>query len=172
MIEVWKDIKEYEGLYQVSNFGRVKSLSRKNDIIMRPSCGEYKRVNLRKNGKYKSFYVHRLVAQNFIPNLKNKPQVNHKDENKYNNCVNNLEWCTHIENMNYGTKRERESKVKTRYHVLQYDLKNRLIKKWNNLREIMLNTKYDRNYISKCCTNKIKTAYGYKWKYISVDSQQ
>ena len=110
--EIWKDIKGYEGLYQVSNMGRIKSLKRKvknkngyriaNEKIIKPvltdTC-KYYAVGLHKNKKRKTLLVHRLVAINFIPNPNNYTEVNHKDENKQNNNVNNLEWCNHKYNM-------------------------------------------------------------------------
>lgn len=108
--EVWKDILGYEGLYQISNLGRVKSLPRKNNkrIINKEIIkvftklpNGYLKAGLSKNGKTKYYFVHRLVAEVFIPNLENKPCVNHKDCNKKNNCVNNLEWVTHKENNTY-----------------------------------------------------------------------
>lgn len=129
MEEIWKDIAGYEGLYQVSNLGRVKSLDRtvqyfrngkletkifKSKIMKQnyTSAG-YLMIYLRKDGKDKYNAVHRLVAQAFIPNPNNLPCVNHKDEVKDNNSVNNLEWCTHIYNCNYGTAIERMRKKVT-----------------------------------------------------------
>lgn len=116
--EIWKDIKGYEGLYQVSNLGRIKSLQRYrisksgtnqnvNEKILKQSCGKtnkYLNVTLAKNKKNKTFQIHRLAALNFIPNPNNYPQVNHKDGNKQNNCVDNLEWCTCKENINHAWK--------------------------------------------------------------------
>ena len=98
--EIWKDIKGYEGLYQISNYGRVKSFggkirSHKNDMILKLKIrNTYNVTNLTKNDKKKSFQIHRLVAEAFIPNPNNYPIVNHKDENPLNNYVDNLEWCT------------------------------------------------------------------------------
>lgn len=107
MKEIWKDIKGYEGLYQVSNTGKVKILS-KNIIKKTTKVPKgYLRVGLTKNGKTKYFYPHRLVAQAFIPNLQNKPCVNHKDRNVKNNNVDNLEWCTYKENNNYENCQKR-----------------------------------------------------------------
>ena len=169
MEEIWKDIKGYEGLYQISNFGNVKSL--RNNNILKPSNGEYKQVTLCYKGERKTIAIHRLVASAFIENPFNKEQINHKDENKHNNNVNNLEWCTHKENMNYGTKQDKESKIKTKYNVLQYDLEGNLIKRWGNLREIIMNTNYKKSNIMYCCRNKYRTAYGYKWEYSLVDSK-
>lgn len=115
MDEVWKDIEGYEGLYQVSNTGEVKSLNYQGsgEIKLLKQYTDkrgYKRIELSKNGKGKTYLVHRLVALVFIPNPDDSPMVNHKDENPSNNNVNNLEWCTHEYNMNYGTRNERISK--------------------------------------------------------------
>lgn len=114
-MEEWRDIPGYEGYYQVSNIGRIKSLDRwikRSDgkmhfersriMALSKSSNGYLQVNLRKNGTFKRFNVHRLVALAFIPNPYNLPQVNHKDENKQNNCVENLEWCTVKYNMEYS----------------------------------------------------------------------
>lgn len=104
-VETWKDIEGYEGLYQVSNFGRIKSLggkrrSHKEDIILKLGIrNTYNVINLRKNNQKKSFQVHRLVAKAFIPNPNDFPIVNHKDENPLNNKVDNLEWCTQQHNV-------------------------------------------------------------------------
>ena len=109
MEEIWKDVKNYEGLYQISNLGRLKSVERiyKNrkckELIKKTSVANgYERIGLSKNGEIKYFSIHRLVAEAFIDNPKNLPCINHKDTNKRNNKVDNLEWCTHKENNNYG----------------------------------------------------------------------
>ena len=162
--EIWKEIKEYEGKYWVSNLGRVKSKRK----ILKPINGEYLHVGLSKNGIQVTKLIHRLVAETFIPNSNNLLQVNHKDENKHNNNVNNLEWVTFKENMNYGTKQDRESIIKTKQNVLQYDLEGNFIKKWFNLREITKNTNYKKSNIQYCCSGKNKTAYGYIWKYADL----
>ncbi|RXM57212.1 NUMOD4 domain-containing protein [Clostridium tetani] len=114
--EIWEDIEGYEGLYQVSNLGRVKSLNYKNRGIEKllkqfEDSKGYLKVGLSKNKKSKHLFVHRLVAKAFIPNLNNYPIINHKDENPLNNSINNLEWCTYKYNNNYGTKKERISKA-------------------------------------------------------------
>ena len=123
MCEEWRTIKDYEGLYEISNMGRVKSLPKcaftsnpyftgyrhTKEKILKGGTTKlgYKTVTLRKNGKGKFIYIHRLVAEAFIPNPNDLPEVNHKDENPANNCVDNLEWCTHIYNGNYGTVKKR-----------------------------------------------------------------
>jgi hypothetical protein len=129
MLEEWKDVVGYEGLYEVSNTGKVRSLDRivfqKNmyKTIKRIYPGRllsqkkdeygYYDVGLSKNGKIRTYRTHRIVAQAFIPNEKNLPQVNHKDENPSNNHADNLEWCTAKYNVNYGTRTERMSKTNT-----------------------------------------------------------
>lgn len=161
MKEIWKDIKNYEGHYQVSNLGRVKSIKFGKEIILKQQqCMDgYYYVNLSKNGIAKRYYVHRLVAEAFIDNSDNLPCVNHKDENKQNNVVSNLEWCTHEYNNNYGTRIERCSKT-----VLQFDLNGNLIKEWKSLHECNRNG-FNQGDICKCCNGKRKTAKGFIWKY-------
>jgi hypothetical protein len=106
--ETWKDIEGYEGHYQVSNWGRIKSLKRKYNgcLIMKPYTfkNKYPTLPLSKNGKSKSHAIHRIVALHFVPNIKNKPEINHKDCNKTNNYANNLEWCTRKENKAHARK--------------------------------------------------------------------
>lgn len=113
MKEMWKDIPGYEGLYQVSNLGNIRSLKyaggNKVKLLKQATTNGYKQVQLSKNGKGKNHLVHRLVAIAFIPNPNNLPVVNHKDENPSNNNVDNLEWCTQEYNINYGTRNERAS---------------------------------------------------------------
>ena len=120
--ERWCDIPEYEGKYQISNLGRIKSLSRTSnnrngsfktkEIIMKPmkASNGYLIACLWKNNKQKKFIIHKLVADAFIPNPNGYKEINHKDENKENNIVDNLEWCNHKYNMNYGKIKEKISK--------------------------------------------------------------
>ena len=116
--EIWKDIKDYEGIYQVSNLGRVKSLekvvnNRKYpEKIMKQTLSEdYLRVTLYKNSKRNTKQVHRLVAEAFIPNPENKPQIDHKDANKTNNFVSNLRWCSQKENLDNPITKEKQRKA-------------------------------------------------------------
>ena len=113
-MEIWKDIEGYEGLYQVSNKGRIKSLNyrrtgKERVLSSSPTSSGYLVVCLYKNKKPKPFLIHRLVAEAFIPNSDNLPEVNHKDENKLNNRVENLEWCDREYNINYGNRNEKAS---------------------------------------------------------------
>ena len=169
MNEEWKPIKDYEDCYEISTMGRVKSLNYRNSgkkkIMKTPKSNcNYKIVALCKNGKYKCCTVHRLVAQAFIPNPYNLPQVNHKDENPSNNRVENLEWCDHKYNCNYGTVRQRikDAGIKS---VKQYTLSGEFIAIYRSASEVQRQLGYYSKYISRCCKGEQKTAYGYIWRY-------
>lgn len=164
--EEWKDIKNYEGLYQISNLGRVKKINKSNIIICKPSIDTsgYKQIVLTKNKKRKSYKIHRLIAQAFIPNPNNLPQINHKDENKLNNDVSNLEWCTLQYNCNYGSRNYRCTRHR-QHKVQQYNKQNNLVREYLSLKEAEKITKIKYQQISSCCRNKQKSAGGYIWKY-------
>ena len=115
-MEIWKDVivdreekNKYKGLYQVSNYGNVKNLKRNKLLSLNAQKDGYVRVNLKKNKEQKSYAVHRLVALVFIYNIDNCKEINHKDENRLNNCVENLEWCTAKYNSNYGNRNKKIS---------------------------------------------------------------
>lgn len=172
--EIWKAIEGYEGRYEVSNYGRVKSLNYHRtgkEKVLKPAIDSngYWRVGLYKNSKRKFFSVHRLVAEAFLPNPQNLPEVNHKDENKANNRVENLEWCTAKYNSNYGTHIQRVIKKTTNgklsKKVLQLDLQGNLIKEWASAHEVERKLGMYNTCINACCKGKIKTAYGFIWKY-------
>lgn len=179
--EIWKDMPGYEGLYQVSNLGRVKSLDR--TIIIKNKFSKYKRhyeekiMKLRTNkngyvyvtlhnseGEIKTIQVHRLVASVFISNALNLTEINHKDENKQNNCVNNLEWCSSLYNKKYGTRNIRAG-MAHRKKVIQYTKENMFVKEYASGLEAEKITKIDNASISRCCYNKQETAGGYKWRF-------
>ena len=177
-METWKNIKGYEGLYQVSNMGRVKSLERKvrhwrggeltiKERILKPGMdrGGYLLVTLCAGGKQKTLKVHRLVCQAFHKNHENKPCVNHIDEDKTNNAASNLEWCTYEENNNHGTHNERMAKTLNK-PVGQYTLDGELIKVWVSAREAQKQAGFSYNHISNVATGKHKTHKGFVWKYI------
>ena len=156
-----KDIKNYEGVYAVTSCGKVWSY--RNECFLKP--GVYKKgylyVNLWKNGKMKKYKIHRLVAEAYIPNPYNLPQVNHKDENKANNCLQNLEWCDAKYNNNYGTHNKKVSNSK-KIPILQYDLDGNFIREWPSATDVGREV---RTNIVQCLIGKLKTAYGYVWKY-------
>lgn len=185
MEEIWKDIEGYEGLYKVSNLGNVKSLNWRNtgeekNLYLKPHNKGYLQVELAKDGTKRSFVVHRLVATAFIPNQSGLPQVNHKDENKTNNCVWNLEWCSRSYNAKYSLNRHPERKPKCggrkkgcRYkgansekRIAQMTTSGEIVKEWESSRTIFLETGMSDWSISECCRGNRKTAYGYKWQYV------
>lgn len=174
--EIWKDIPNYEGFYQVSNYGRVKSLSR---IINHKSTGKviskekilkphthygYKNVLLSKNNEKKYKKIHRLVAETFIPNPNNLPYINHKNENRSDNRVENLEWCDSKYNNNYGN-RNKKIGVANSKKVKQYDLKGNYIKTWSSIMQVERTLKIKNSNIVKNCKGRSNKAGGYIWKY-------
>lgn len=183
MEETWRDIVGYEGLYQVSDFGRVKSLGRtvnrnhKNPKlfikgrILKPGQDKkgYLRVVLSKEGEKKGMQVHRLVAKAFILNPLKLPFVNHKDENPQNNKVCNLEWCTNKYNQNYGTlpTRRKNNLNHSEVPVIMCDCKGAELKIFASVTKAAKEVRgLDAiSAISKCCRNKRNTAYGFMWKY-------
>lgn len=180
MQEIWKDIKGYEGLYQVSNLGNVMSLNYKNHgyaKLLTPKCNNAGRlwVELFNNNKKRAFLIHRLVAFAFIENPNNYSQINHIDENPKNNNVENLEWCTQEYNIKYYLERHRgERKIKkysqkyqkrTDFKILQCSLNGEPIRSWKNSREVCKECGWSDWSISECCRGNRKTAYGFIWQY-------
>ena len=184
MREIWKDVKGYEGYYQVSNLGRVKSLDRNYDVINKlgfkqrinskgririPQKGSngYLFVSLSKDNKIKQILIHRMVAIAFLPNPDDLPEVNHKDECITNNAVNNLEWCTSKYNANYGTRNERCFPKAQCKAVNQYSKDGKFIKRWNSLGDAYRTLGIDRSQIINVCKHKKQcvTAGGFKWEY-------
>jgi hypothetical protein len=194
MTEEWKDIEGYENLYQVSNMGRVKSLgngkSNKSKLkIMKTTLNHkgYPMIGLMNNGVKRTFSVHRLVAKAFIPNPDNLPQVNHIDEVKTNNCVENLEWCTNEYNHNYGTRIERVRQKQignpnlktclgkfgkdnpTSKPIIQFTMDGELVRMWFAARDAEREEGYNSRSISACCSGKRHTHKGSHWEYYETD---
>lgn len=168
MKEIWRDIEGFCGCYQVSNMGRVKSLKfGKERILKAKKDYGYLRIGLRKDGKKNFYMIHRLVALAFLPNPYNLPQVNHKDEDKTNNRVDNLDWCSAEYNVNYGTRNKRCSEILTNN---QKKSKKILCVETGVVYPSEMQVKrelgFDNGYISKVCNGKYKRAYGYTWRYI------
>lgn len=153
--------------YSISTDGIVVNEKRGKQVKPNIVKGYY-RLQLSKDNKTTNKQVHRLVAEAFIPNPDNLPCVNHKDENKLNNCVDNLEWCTQEYNNSYGTKGQRISKTKS-IEVEQYSLDGELIKVWPSAKDAQLHYgKTNKGNISACCNGNRHTAYGFIWKYKSL----
>ena len=171
IIEQWRtavyDGETYEG-FEVSNLGRIKSLNYRNTgkaELMTPSenTDGYFKVNLRKNGENKTCYVHRLVAQTFIPNPENKTEINHIDEDKTNNRVDNLEWKWHKDNINHGTHNERSAKARSK-PVLQFSLTGEFIREWESTMECGRNG-FNQGAVAACCRGKLLQYKGFLWMY-------
>lgn len=175
MKEMWRPIKGYEGKYEISSLGRVRSITgwkyvgndiyQPEGIMMKQGVNRgYYKVDLCKHGKHYTYKVHRLVAEAFIPNPHHHKQVNHKDENRLNNHVTNLEWCTQEYNLEYGTRVERTAKKLSR-RVGQYTLDGKLVKVWQSTHDAGRHG-YHQGHVWACCRGKAKTHAGYRWRFI------
>ena len=183
--EIWKDVAEYEGLYKVSNKGNIYSIGRKDSRghrrrgrMLSPghnSHSGYPQVGLRKNGVLKMKYIHRLVAETFLPNPEGRPQVNHRDEDKVNNNVENLEWCTSEYNNTYGTRIEKVVQARSK-KVKATNIKTNEVITFNSTQEAKLKG-FSGGCVSAACRGVYKgragklvggdgrTYKGYKWYY-------
>ena len=184
MIEIWKDVKGFEGFYKVSNLGRVKGLERVSSdkrflperILATSLYNGYFMAKLCVNGKSKRMLVHRLVATAFIPNPHNFPHINHIDENKTNNIVDNLEWCTPRYNSNYGTgkARAREAYIlNNSKEIYQFDLDGNFVNSYRSISEASDATNAPRSEICSCCKMKESSisSHGFMWRY-AIDCPQ
>lgn len=182
-MEIWSDIKDYEGLYQISNYGEVKSfnyLRKHTTEILKPGKSNgYYIVSLSKNGVHSMKKVHRLVAEAFLPKPDGKDFVNHKiegDKGKIMNIVEfnddgsvdeertTIEWCTQAYNNTYGTVKKRQAE-KVSKPVLQYTKDGKFVKRWSSASEVQRQLGWFGTAISACCRGKVKSAYNYDWKY-------
>lgn len=191
MNEIWKDIQDYEGLYQVSNLGNIKSLhfgakanhpnwklQQEKNLKPRIATSGYYRVELYKSHTKKYFYVHRLVATAFIANPQNKTEVNHIDGNKLNNHIENLEWNTKSENIRHSFKTglhvspmqgRKGSKSPFSKPVIQYDLSGNFVKLWLSISEAANYYSTKPTNISSCARKRHKTSINYIWRYLESD---
>ena len=182
-MEIWRDIKDYEGLYQVSSCGRVRSIDRvvMSRGVQMPRKGKilsngmsiygYHQVVLSKDGKHKNYRVNRLVAEAFLPNPFNLPFVNHKNENKTDNRVENLEWCSAQYNVNYGSCKAKISKAGRNHtnkskRVQQMDMNGNVIQVFPSTMEVQRQLGYRNGNISNCCVGRTSSSYGYRWCYV------
>ena len=166
-IEIWRtavyDGEIYEGLYKVSNFGKILSLNYRNTgkaKLMNPGTGTkgYLQVKLWKNGEYKTCYVHRLVAQTFLPNPENKPTVDHIDRNKLNNFVGNIRWA------DFELQENNRDLSNMKKRVLQYTLDGEFIREWESTRECGRNG-FNQGAVAACCRGELPHYKGFRWEY-------
>ena len=181
---IWRPVVGYEGLYEVSNTGQVRSMNYNRTGVpglLHPEVKKckgslpYLRVIMHKDKRQKKFSVHRLVAQTFLPNPENKPEINHKDEDKTNNFVflnedgsvdkekSNLEWKNHRDNLNHGTRNERVAKALSK-RVLQLSLSGELIKEWPSTQECGRNG-FNQGAVAACCRGEKPHYKGFLWMY-------
>ena len=171
MIEIWKDVEGYEGLYQVSNLGNVRSLNWRRlgivrNLYLKPHNKGYLQVELHRNSKCQTFTVHRLVAMHFVEGYEDGKIVNHKNEDKTDNHSENLEWVTYSYNNQYGSRGHLKSRGNhRRIPVIQYSMRGDFIKEWESPIEIKHKLGYSDWSIKECCKGKRKKAYGYRWQY-------
>ena len=178
--EIWKDIPNYEGKYQASNLGNIKSLYSNKILKYEISKNGYCQVMLCKDKKRRLLYVHRLVAITYLDNYSENLQVNHKNGIKIDNKIDNLEMVTSKENIQHSFKNKlqvikkgKENHLYNRYGkyankskpVYQYDLNGNFIKKWDCQKDIQRELGFDERNISACATGKVKTSFGFIWKH-------
>jgi hypothetical protein len=181
-MEIWNDIKGFEGLYKISSLGNVKSLGngkstctlykKERLLFSKAKANGYMHVKLNKDGKRYYFSLHRLIATTFLINPSNKKEVNHKDGNKLNNSLANLEWVTTSENQKHAYANGLQIAIKDKDNkqsikVVQLNLDGTFIKVWDSIKQIKREIGFNTFGIIKCCKKekKYNTAYGYKWEY-------
>lgn len=166
MNEIWKDIKGYEGLYQVSNTGRVKRVATGRVLKGSKNAGGYITVKLSKHGVTSTKTIHRLVAETFIPKPENKPEINHIDEDKTNNKVDNLEWSTRKENINHGTRTERMGKTRS-ISIIATNIKTGEVEEFYGTSECARQLGLNTPSITNVLKGRRETVGGYTFKYLN-----
>ncbi len=177
--EIFIPVISFDGLYEISNFGRLKCLpkQRANNQILKesisnrkPTADGYIRVSLSKDGIKKSAYLHRLVAEHFIPNPCNLPEVNHKDGDKANCRLDNLEWIDRKGNEKHawdnGLKTTKGAGHFNSKPIIQMDVQGNVIGRFVNSTDMTIRTGFERSVVQRCCRGNIKHAYGFKWSYV------
>lgn len=164
MKEIWKDVDGYEGLYQVSNLGRVKRVATSRVLNGMNSGSGYVQVGLYKQGVVSRKLIHRLVAQAFIPNHEHKSEINHIDEDKTNNNINNLEWSTRKENINHGTRNERVSKIKS-IPIIATNLKTGKYREFYGTSECARQLGLNHSHITNVLKGRRRQTGGYTFQY-------
>ena len=175
MEEVWKDIKGFEGLYQISTMGNVKGLNWRNTgqsrkLVPKISNKGYAHVHLYKNGFQKDSTIHRLVAKHFLANAADYQEINHKDENPLNNNVDNLEWCDHLYNVrcyinNHVNTKKKGIPYKQTPKIEQRTHDGTLLQTWDSFIQIKHKLNKNESSIRDCCSGKRQQAYGYLWAF-------
>ena len=168
--EIWKDIEGYEGLYKVSNMGNVKSLKYGKERILKAgkNRGGYLYVFLYKDGKAKNYTVHKLVGNAFLSNPQGYKELNHKDEDKTNNCVDNLEWCSRLYNNTYNDRAKKAGKKigkKLSKPVIAIDKRTGLVLEFSSALEAERETGIANGNIIQCCKGKRNSCGGFYWMY-------
>lgn len=171
MYEEWKEVYAFDILFEVSNLGRIRTkyhgkqgYKKEYRYIEPLDNGKgYLRINIKRNGNQKTVYIHRLVAEAFVPNPDGFVEINHKDENKKNNSADNLEWCTHLYNCHYGTRNERTGRAHAKKIVCV-----ELNKIYDSLREAAKDMDVGKTAISNCLKGRSKSCAGYSWRYADV----
>ena len=160
----WREVKEYSK-YEVNQYGEIRHKKRKQILKPRSNNGGYQYVNFKINGKPINFAVHRIVANAFIPNPNGYTEINHKDYNRKNNCVNNLEWVSSSQNKQHAFLKEQNKKSRGKA-VNQYTKDGNFIKTFDTITEAAEELKCSVSAISNCCLGRTKTSQGFRWSFV------